>query len=58
MCPGVRGKGRREHVEGGTKSMETGELQPAHASVNRISAITQPRLFLQKLLPQKRQAWT
>lgn len=41
-------------MEGGTKSVETGELQPAHASVNRIIAITQPKLPLQKLLPPEK----
>lgn len=43
---------RGQHV--GT-SVESGELQPAHASVNRITEIIQPRLPLQKPPVQKRQ---
>lgn len=45
-------------MEGGTESVETEELQAAHASVNRTIEITQPRRPLRKPLLQKRQAWT
>lgn len=46
----------REAVD--SKSLETGELQPAHASLNRITEMIQPRLPLQKAPVQKRQMWT
>lgn len=39
-------------------SVETGELHPAHASVNRIVEIIQLRLPLQKPPVWKRQRWT